>query len=153
MPARLLSMERSDPTISTPVDATSRRKSGRAIHKPVLYQPAPDTSVANGSGKRKRAAPAEMEIDVDSMGEETQSEGEDSEPDEEELKEQRRRAKNATKTQRKPAAKKPKTTSGETTKLVMRPATNGTKRPSRAKKPSARQVVADNEETGLYGEH
>jgi len=146
-------MELSDPATPAPVDATKRRKSGRAIHKPVLYQPAPDSSVAIGGGKRKRAAPAETEMEVDSMGEETNSEGDESEPDEEELKEQRRRARKVTKTQKKPASKKPKTTAGETTRLVMRPATNGTKKPSRSKKPSARQNIADDEGTGLYGEH
>lgn len=146
-------MELSDPVTPAPVDAPNRRKSGRAIQKPVLYQPAPDISVANGSGKRKRTVPAEVEMDMDSMGEETSSEGDESEPDEEELKEQRRRAKKGTKTQRKPAVKKPKTAAGEPTKLVMRPATNGAKKQSRAKKPSARQNVGEDEGTGLYGEH
>lgn len=152
MPARLSSMELSDPVTPAPADAPNRRKSGRAIQKPVLYQPAPDTSVANGSGKRKRGAPVEPELEVDSMDEQTSSEGDESEPDEEELKEQRRRAKKASKPQRKPAVKKPKTAAGETTKLVMRPATNGAKKPSRSKKPSAKQDVTADEGTGLYGE-
>ncbi|MCJ1247723.1 hypothetical protein MMC30_004938 [Trapelia coarctata] len=145
-------MELSGPATPAPVDATSRRKSGRAIHKPVLYQPAPDTSVTNGSGKRKRAAPAAVEMEVDSVGEETSSDRDESEPDEEELREQRRRAKKATKSQRKPAAKKPKTSTGETTKLAMRPATNGTKKASRPRKASAKQNLTADEGTGLYAE-
>lgn len=146
-------MELSDPATPAPVDAPNRRRSGRAIQKTVLYQPTPDTSVTNGSGKRKRAAPVETEVEADSMDEQTSSEGDESEPDEEELKEQRRRAKKAHRSLKRPAAKKPKTAAGEATKLVMRPATNGAKQPSRHRKPSAEQNVTIDQGAGLYGEH
>ena len=146
-------MELSDPATPAIADAPNRRKSGRAIQKPVLYQQDPNLSaVSNGSGKRKRTIPAEVDTDVDPMGEETSSDENESEPDEEELKEKRRRAPKAKNAQRKPAAKKPKTATVGTTKLVMRPATNGVKRPSKPRKRSATKNTADGEGSGLYGE-
>ena len=95
--------------------------------------------------------PAEVDTDVDPLGEETSSDENESEPDEEELKEKRRRAPRVKKAQSKPATKKPKTTTVGTTKLVMRPATNGVKKPSKPRNRSAKKNTTDEEGSGLYG--
>lgn len=156
MPARLSSMELSDPATSE-MDAISRRKSGRATQKPALYQQDPNISIgSNGSGKRKRAQPADIESDEDDAEEESSPDESEGDPDEEELKE-KRRASRAKSAQKKPAVKKSKVLKDSALKLPMRPATNGVKRvPKLPRKPRARQNTDTAEEgsgdTGLYGE-
>ena len=154
MPARLSSMELSDPDTPATMDATNRRKSARSVQKPTSYQQ--DQFVSNasaGSGKRKRGDVTDVDIDADPLGDETSSDENESDPDEEELKEQRRRAPKAKRAQTKPAAKKPKTAGPATTSLAMRPARNGVKKPTKARKPRAKQNATDPDETGLYGKY
>lgn len=143
MPGIRSTMEMSDPPSSSAAaqDAPNRRKSGRAIHKPVLYQGDPNVSIStNGSAKRKR--PEKTAVDAeDDLGDESSSGGNESDPDEEELKEKRRRAGKGKKTLNKPAAKKPKMTKDDPLKLAMRPATNGVKKPSKPRKPRAKVNV------------
>lgn len=160
MPARLSSMELSDPV--TPESnfgaghATNRRKSARARQKPVLLQDDITTSRAShGNGKRKRAEISEggvTDSGDDILGEESSSHESDGDPDEEELKEKRRRAPRAKRVQGKPVVKKPRIAEARTTKLPVRPAMNGAKKASRPRKPQARSNRAvSNDETGLYG--
>lgn len=159
MPARLSSMELSDPTTPDPTannNATSRRKSTRTKQKPVLLQEDPYVSnVSNGSSKRKRAEmhdedSADQEDDI--PNEESSLDESDGDPDEEELKEQRRRAPKIKKAPSKPVAKKPKTMNAPTTKLAVRPAVNGAKRAPKPIKPRARSITATTDiGTGLYG--
>ena len=147
MPARLSSMELSDPGSS---HAIYRRKSGRAVKKPDLLQEDPSTH-NNNNGKRKRVDRAEGEdddIEDDASGEDSVGES-DGEADEEELKEKRRKASKAKKGQSKPAAKKSKTVNGMGN-LAIRPAPNGVKKAPRAKKPRARESAAEVTD-GLYG--
>ena len=148
-------MELSDPATPATMDAPNRRKSARTVQKPVSYQQDPIVSVGStGSGKRKRGGdPTDVDIDADPLGEETSSDDNESDPDEEELKEQRRRAPKVKRPQSKPAAKKPKTARPATTNLAMRPATNGVKKPTKPRKPRAKQNATDPDETGLYGEY
>ena len=154
-------MEISDPATPDQAvkDATNRRKSGRAKTKPLLYQEDPNVSVAsNGSGKRKRVPLGRRGYggsDRDELGgsdeaEESDSEESEGEADEEELKEKRRRTAKSKKTQSKPVAKKPRTANANTTKLAMRPATNGVK-VSKPRKPRAQHGAAIAGGTGLYG--
>lgn len=163
MPARLSSMELSDPTApqSHPGadNATNRRKSARTRQKPVLLQDDITASrPSNVNGKRKRGDNEEEGLTGsgrDLLGEDgspSESDGDDGDPDEEELKEKRRRAPRVKRAQGKPAAKKPKTTGVRTASLPVRPAINGSKKTSRPKKPQAgpQQAVLD-DETGLYG--
>jgi cohesin complex subunit SA-1/2 len=135
---------------SAVADATTRRKSGRVVHKPDIYQPDASAPVGpNGSAKRKRDAPpvAEPEDDIDSE-DVSDDEGE---PDDEELREQRRKTKSRP-GKSKPANKKPKVAKNESISLAMRPATNGVKRSSKPKKARARHgTAAGAEGTGLYG--
>ena len=152
-------MELSDPiTPETGADnATSRRKSGRAKQKPVLFQEDPSVApVRNGSVKRKRADLADEEDanGDDNVDDKSSVEESDGSADEEELKEKKRKAPKAKKAQSKPTAKKPKTTEGMTTKLAVRPAVNGIKKSSKPRKPRARsKPVVYEEEAGLYGKH
>ena len=152
MPGILSEMEVSEPSPQPSTDATNRRKSGRAVQKPVLYQEDPRVSLSvNGSTKRKRSDGV-PEGD-DDANEESSGPEDESEPDEEELKEQRRRAKKPAQA-KKPAAKKPKRSGEPGVTLAMRPATNGVKKASKARKPRTRIAgtnVADAEGTGLYG--
>lgn len=160
MPARLSSMELSDPIApeSHPSadNATNRRKSARNRQKPVLLQ---DDIVAsrssNVNGKRKRGdneAGGATDTGHDLLGEDGSPPESDDDPDEEELKEKRRRAPRVKRAQGRPAAKKPKTTGIGTASLPVRPAINGSKKTSRPKKPQAepKKPVLD-DETGLYG--
>ena len=151
-------MERSGTATPEPTSsangATDRRRSGRTVHKPVLLQEDPNVSrITNGNGKRKRTdlRDEEMADNNDGSDRETSHEDSDGDPDEEELREKNRRPQKAKKAQSKPAAKKPKTTHAKTTKLAVRPAANGFKKPPRPKKPRARAnfSVAD-DSTGLY---
>ena len=146
-------MQSSDSATPASTNATGRRKSGRAIQKPVLYQQDPNVSINDStSGKRKRARNDEMEEDVDVADAESSLDEEESEPDEEELKEQRRRAARERKVPSKPATKRPRTREDGSVKLAMRPATNGTKKASKPKAPRARKkTVAMHEEGDLYG--
>jgi cohesin complex subunit SA-1/2 len=141
-----------DTTTSTPGDATNRRKSGRAIQKPVLYQEDPRVAPgSNGSAKRKR--PDRVNDDAEDVTDESSTEEqEESDPDEEELKEQRRRARNKP-SQKKPAAKKPKRNDdSEHVALAMRPAANGVKRSVKSKKPARARVTGpEMGGQGLYG--
>ena len=150
-------MEPSDPapTSSSPAqnDSTNRRRSGRAKQQPVLFQEDPNipqSSSSNGKRKRTQLRGGDA-IGDDASSEEEESPEDEGSPDEEELKERRRKAPKAKKPSSKPAAKKPKT-NGATTKLAVRPATNGFKKhapPKRSRaKPSA-AIVED--ESGLYG--
>lgn len=160
MPARLSSMELSDPITpeSNPGagNATNRRKSARTRQKPVLLQDDITASrSSNVNGKRKRGdneGGGGADSDNDLSGEESSPLESDGDPDEEELKEKRRRAPRGKKAQGRPAAKKPKTTGVKTASLPVRPASNGAKKTSRPKKPQARpnRAVLD-DGTGLYG--
>lgn len=160
MPARLSSMELSDPI--TPEShpgadhAPNRRKSARTRQKPVLLQ---DDVVASRSsivnGKRKRGdneGEGATDSGHDLLGEESSPSESDGDPDEEELKEKRRRASRAKRAQIKPAAKKSKTIGVKTASLPVRPAINGSNKTSRPKKSQARpnRPVLD-DDTGLYG--
>ncbi|KAL8698613.1 MAG: hypothetical protein Q9224_001777 [Gallowayella concinna] len=154
MPARLSSMELSDPNIphasSSPNDA-SRRKSGRVKHKPVLLQSDPNASIASYSnGKRKRADTLEGTDVNGQTSEESLVEESDGDPDEEERKEKRRKSRSK-KTSAKPATKKPKTAKLQTTSLPVRSAVNGVKKPSKPRqpRPKATATIPD-EGTGLF---
>lgn len=150
-------MELSDPAATSsspaPNDATSRRRSGRAKHQPVLFQEdttIPQSSFTNGKRKRHPSHGGDATGDDVSSEEEESANGE-SDPDEEELKERRRKVPKAKKPSSKPAAKKPKT-NGATTKLAVRPATNGFKKPAPPKKSRAKPNLAlIEDESGLYG--
>jgi hypothetical protein len=112
------------------------------------------SQVTNGTGKRKRTdlRGGDMtDAQDDDSEEETSPENSDGDADEEEAKEKNRRAAKSKKIQSKPAAKKPKTAAAMTTKLAVRPATNGIKKPAKPKKPRARAnfTIAD-DGTGLY---
>ena len=146
-------MQSSDPATPANMNATGRRKSGRAIQKPVLYQPDPNISINDSTSvKRKRARNDETEEDVDLVDAESSLDEEESEPDEEELKEQRRRAARERKVPSKPATKRARTTEDGSVKLAMRPATNGTKKASKPKAARARKkTVTMREEDDLYG--
>ena len=149
-------MDQSDPaTPDTSMEdqsTTKRRKSGRAIQAPVLLSNDPNLVQNNGNiGKRKRTQLRGGEVtDASDEEDDEESDEEESDPDEEELKERRKKApKKATS---KPAPKKSKTAGPSTTTLAVRPATNGTGKSARPRKPRARQngpVVTDG--TGLYG--
>lgn len=147
-------MELSDPATSE-MDATNRRRSGRATQKPALYQQDPNIAIrSNGNGKRKRAVPVEVELDEEDAEESSPDESE-GDPDEEELKEKRRKASKSKPTEKKPAAKRSRTATNTAMKLPMRPATNGVKKTPKTRKPRARQntETADesSEDSGLYG--
>ncbi|KAL9112506.1 MAG: hypothetical protein Q9187_007767, partial [Circinaria calcarea] len=153
MPARLSSMELSDPATSE-MDATNRRRSGRATQKPALYQQDPNIAIrSNGNGKRKRAVTVEVELEDEDVEESSPDESE-GDPDEEELKEKRKKASKLKPTPKKPAAKRSKTVTNTAMKLPMRPATNGVKKTPKPRKPRARQNTdtADegSEDSGLY---
>lgn len=161
------------PTSSTPskpanmsttviADATTRRKSGRVVHKPDIYQPDSGPPAApNGNAKRKRDAPPlaapqddPEDEEEDEEEEEEEEEGEDSGPDDEEERDQRRKARSRGGKKRAPANKKPKTSkSSEGISLAMRPATNGVKRSSKPKAPRRprKSGNAGADGTGLYG--
>lgn len=149
MPARLSSMELSDPGSS---HAINRRKSGRAVKKPDFFQEDASTH-SNYTGKRKRVDGAEAE-DEDMVGDASADgsvDESDGQADEEELKEKRRTAPKAKKVLSKPAAKRPKTVNGMG-KLAIRPAPNGVKKaaPRPKKQPRARQSAVQDAD-GLYG--
>ena len=158
MPVTSSSMDPSDPeTPDTSLDmttSTNRRKSGRAIRKPVLLNKDPNipqVSVGN-SGKRKRVDVPSQDL-MDSSDDESEEEvtDDESDPDEEELKERRRKASKTTKAPSKAVAKKPRTGPALTTNLAVRPATNGVKRNARPKQPRARPVKnAEENGIGLY---
>lgn len=158
MPVTSSSMELSDPaTPDTSIDmssAVNRRRSGRAIQKPVLLSKDPNISQVStaNSGKRKRADPPTQDV-VDSSDAESEDDDNDdeSDPDEEELKERRRKAPRPKKAPSKSVAKKPRTGPALTTNLAVRPAVNGTKKAARPKQPRARPVQnAEDNGTGLY---
>lgn len=150
-------MELSDPAIpqasSSPSDATTRRKSGRVRNKPVLLQTDPNLSIVpNGNTKRKRNIDDE-EPEIDHLDtEESSSEGSDGDPDEEELKEKRRQSRSK-RAPIKPAAKKTKTSQPKITNLPVRPAVNGTKKPSKPRRTRAKPNTAMADPgTGLFSE-
>ena len=149
MPARLSSMELSDPGSS---HAINRRKSGCAVKKPEFFQEDASTH-SNHSGKRKRVDRAEVEDEdmVDDASMEDSVDESDGQADEEELKEKRRKAPKVKTVQSKPAAKKPKTVNGMG-KLAIRPAPNGAKKAAARpkKQPCARQSALQDAD-GLYG--
>ena len=153
MPGLLSTMDVSANHNSALDDAPNRRKSGRQIHKPVLYSEDPNLTISvNGSAKRKRAERVPDRDDED-MVDESSSEDDQGEPDEEESKDQRRRNAKLRNAHHKPAAKKPKTAKPDSgMKLAMRPATNGVKKPRKPKKPKARKGRSSEEGTGVYGE-
>ena len=156
MPARLSSMELSDPITppasSSPND-TTRRKSGRVRHNPVLLNHDPNASIGSyNSGKRKRADTLDQAQVNGSMGEETSSNEEDSDPDDEEMKEKRRKMRYK-KPSEKPAVKKPKTAKPKSTTLPVRPAVNGAQKPPKPRRPRTQVNAAiSDEEAGLFGE-
>lgn len=131
-------MAEGSPISSSAPDATNRRRSDRVVSKPVFYTEDPDITVnTNGSSKRKRAG----NIEHDGNSDESEN-GEDGFEDEQPKKGKGKR------TARKPANKKPKTMQGAT-KLVMRPAVNGSSQPSKPKKSRAREFGID--DGSLYG--
>ena len=158
MPVESSSMELSDPvTPDTSLDMSTtanRRKSGRAIQKPVLLNRDPNISQVSSrnSGKRKRADPPTQGVANSSDAEsEDETSDDESDPDEEELKERRRKAARSKKAPSKSVAKKPRPGPALTTNLAVRPAVNGAKKVARPKKPRARPVQnAEKDDTGLY---
>ncbi len=133
-------------------NTTSRRKSGRAVQAPVLLSKDPSLVENNGNiGKRKRTQLRGGDApDASDEEDDEESDQDESDPDEEELKEKRRKA--AKKATPKPAPKRSRTADPATTKLAVRPATNGTSKPAKPRKPKTRQagpLVGDG--TGLYG--
>lgn len=152
------SMDLSDPaTPDTSLDLSStanRRKSGRAIQKPVLLNKDPNIPqvVTRNSGKRKRADPPAQDMADSSDAESTDEASDDeSDPDEEELKERRRKAPRPKKAPSKSVAKKPRTGPALTANLAVRPAVNGTKKAARPKQPRARPARnVEDDGTGLY---
>ena len=155
MPIRLTSMDLSDPvTPNGRIDmngTTNRRKSGRIRQKPVLINKDPNIAQISSSGaKRKRADTVREE--VEELSDDEESSPDESDPDEEELKERRRKANRSKRASTKPVPKKPKAGPRLTTNLVVRPAVNGVKKPSKPKQPRARPVKnAADDGTGLYG--
>ena len=143
------------PDTSLDIDATTnRRKSGRAIRKPVLLNKDPNipqNSVGN-SGKRKRVdVPIQDAVDTSDAESDDQVSEDESDPDEEELKERRRKASKTNKAPSKSVAKKPRTGPALTTNLAVRPATNGVKKNARPKQPRAHPVRnTEDNATGLY---
>lgn len=152
-------MELSDAAVSSSSpfnnDATNRRRSGRTKQQPVLYQKDPNIPYSSSGGeKRKRVASRGDDVveRVDDSEDDSGSDGGDSGPGEEELKERRKRAPQARKPSVRPAAKKPRTSAAMTTKLPVRPATNGFKKPAKPRKSRARPSAAVlDEDGGLYG--
>ena len=105
----------------------------------MLYQEDPDISThTNGSSKRKRAEHVH----------EDDEEQEDSQDSEEESEDERPKKTKGKAKARKPANKKPKT-ARVGMKLAMRPAVNGSRQPSRAKK--SHPHIAEIEDGSLYG--
>ena len=158
MPVKSSSMEFSDPvTPDTSLDMTStvnRRKSGRAIHKPVLLNKDPNIAqVSTGSsGKRKRADPLVQDL-INSSDAESEDEPSDdeSDPDEEELKERRRKASRSKKASSKSSTKKQRTGPALTTNLAVRPAVNGARKAAKPKQPRARPLQnGEDTGSGLY---
>lgn len=151
-------MDLSDPdTPDTSLDTnttTNRRKSGRAIRKPVLLNKDPNIPQVSGgnSGKRKRVdVPIQDVVDSSAPESDDQVSEDESDPDEEELKERRRKASKTNKAPSKSVAKKPRTGPALTTNLAVRPAPNGVKKHARPKQPRARPVRnAEDHATGLY---
>ena len=147
-------MEVSTSPAAPPSDATSRRRSGRAVHKPVLYQQDPNVAIVpNGSAKRKRGELAAHD-DTEHATDESSSDHAESEPDEEELKEKRRRVAKPSKTSEprgKAAAKKSRPPKDDALKLAMRPATNGVKKVTKPRKPAARKHLPRDSGSDLYG--
>lgn len=151
-------MDHSDPsTPDTSVEVRNtpnRRKSGRARQAPVLLSQDPNHTeqITNGA-KRKRTelrGGEPLEVDEDEDESDDESDEEESDPDEEELKERRRKA--SKKVTSKPAPKKSRTSGPATTKLAVRPATNGTGKASKAQKSKARPTgAAAVDGTGLFG--
>ena len=154
-------MELSDPAApsSSPAtdDATNRRRSGRVKQQPVLYQQDPSIFQSTSSGeKRKRPALGDGDVDGQDNDSEEESGPDRSEsgPDGEEFKERRKRARKAKKFSSRPVVKRPKTATTMTTKLAVRPAMNGFKKPAKPKKSRARpSTAALDEDGGLYGKY
>ncbi|EHK97901.1 putative Cohesin subunit psc3 [Glarea lozoyensis 74030] len=122
---------------SSPVAASGRRKSGRAVKAPEKFQP---TQLESASAKRKRGGD-DVENDASDIDEEVDASDTAQESAEEE---ESRPSRRKTKTTRKPAAKKPKvngTSSHGTAPAVRLPA-----RPKKAK----RVVIEDENAEGLY---
>ncbi|KAL4871049.1 hypothetical protein BDV12DRAFT_36904 [Aspergillus spectabilis] len=158
-------------TQDTPSPSGDRRKSGRTTRRPELFsQKYSDLNgTATGGAKRKRTTTGdENEDEIEEAGDASEPESEeveeDDEPDEEELREKRRAARRASTkkqsagTKAKPrskgsrSAKKPKVAgNGVGSQLVLRPAANGAKPPSRPRKPNVRPSLIAGE-SGLYAE-
>lgn len=160
MPARLSSMEISDPVtpdLDSNSSATNRRKSTRTRQKPVLLQEDLNTTrPSDNSNKRKRTElrdGASSDNRNNISDDESRTAESDGDPDEEELRERRRKISRTKKIQTKPSAKKPKVSNAMTkTKLAVRPAVNGTKKISKPKNSTTRSKdgTPDNG-VGLYG--
>ena len=147
-------MDTSKPIASSPTeDATNRRRSGRTVKQPVLYQEDPNISIqTNGAPKRKRAQHVNSKNqNEDGSGNEDSDDDEVLSEEDEEVTELKKKAKKAP---RKPATKKVKTAQTDGLTLAIRPAVNGVKKPSkpRPKKPRAKVTMPSGAEgTGLYG--
>ena len=149
-----------DSSVATPPpsDATNRRRSGRTVRQPVLFQQDPNVSlVPNGSSgaKRKRGERLAGRDENDEGTEDSTSDPAESEPDAEEIKEKRRRVVKPAKARdqrEKPAAtKKAKAPKSGGLKLPVRPATNGVKKPARPRKPASRKHLPQDLGSDLYG--
>ena len=145
-------MNGSEQADSSPGDAISRRRSGRTVKQPVLFQDDPNVSITtNGGSKRKRA----QRVETNNQGEEEDQENEDSDDEDEHAEEVLKATKKrATKAPRKPAAKKAKTAQPGNLTLAYRPAVNGAGKPSksRSRKSRAKGTTSSGAEgTGLYG--
>ena len=151
MPGVLPDMNATESAVSSPADATNRRRSGRTVKQPVLYQEDPNISIStNGVAKRKRAQRVDEEGQNTEEDDENGASSDDGEPGEDELRANKKKAK---KGPRKPAAKRVKTAQSEAVTLAMRPAPNGVKKSSKSKpeKQRARVSMSGSDGTGLYG--
>jgi cohesin complex subunit SA-1/2 len=129
-------------TASSPVVASGRRKSGRAVKAPEKFVPAPSSQLESASAKRKRGG---EDVENDASDDDEEAEGSDTAQESAGEEETRAPPRRKAKTTKKPAAKKPKVngvSSHETAPAVRLPA-----RPKKAK----RVVIADDNAEGLYG--
>lgn len=141
-------------TVATPAtNGADRRKSGRTSQRPTIFSQENHYGSVIDSAKRKRQSEVaqgdegdEVEEQPSDSEEEESSEGE---PDEEELREKKRRQKPRN-TVSKPAAKRPKTTTGASTTLAIRSANAPKKTVTKAAKQKARSRPSQLQTTGLY---
>lgn len=142
--------------VATPVaNGADRRKSGRASHRPPIFSQENHYGSVLESAKRKRqsdVAPNNEDDEMEDVPSESEEESsEEGEPDEEELREKRRKQRSKN-TVSKPAAKRPKTTTGASTTLAIRSANAPKKTVTKAAKQKARSRPSQFQTTGLYAD-